>query len=226
MDLFASLFGASGGAHKKEESNGIKGDRFRTQMAQTERSHAMKAKKIEADIVEHKKRAMEAKKNNQVEQAKLHLKRIMLLQNQLKTLHGYNTNNAVMAAQTESLQMAMENTQIMKEANAFQRGLMAEMGDVDDIQELREDIQETMGEAQEIIQAVSEPFDLGAIIPDLNDEALEAAMDQLDDEIDVDFQEQLLDIPSPAPAGSTTARPLKKPTSSSDLEAGLALLGD
>jgi len=217
MELFGRLFGVPS-SNRTSGSRGAqrpdRGDQFRTKMAHTEHTQAQRAKKIEADMKAAKRKAYDANKEGKKEEARIHLRRAALLQNQLKTLYGYGANNAVLASQAESTQMALDNVELMKEGAEYQKGMMAEMGDVLDVEETMGEVQDVMEQGQEIIKAVSTPFDLGGIMPDLDDDALDAAMDELEEEMDMDFKEQLagVEIPErPTPLIATVANSNAEP---------------
>lgn len=209
MDFVRSLFGAESPSKRGRAplTRLDQGDQFRTRLAATERTYDQRVANIESRIKLAKQKAFEANKAGKREEAKIHLRRVGLLQNQLKTLHGYSSNNAILASQAESTQMALENVELMKEGVEYQKSLMAEMGDVDDVEETILDVKDVIEDGQEIIDIVSKPFDLGGIIPNLDDDALDAAMDELEAEQALEINEVFSEIVVPRAETSSKQAP-------------------
>lgn len=228
MDFVKGLFGQNPEQQQQRQQRQQQQRQRRTadtrnRLHQSTQQTEQRAARLEREVAQLRQKAMVARKNGQNEHAKQLLRSMQLKANQLRTLGNYQGNMAVVNANIESTQMAAETMGVMREGADMQRELMREMGSPDDVTEQMEDLTDTLHEGQEFIEAVSTPIDLSMSVPALGEDALEAQLSELDDEIALADEEDLsrLGVPStgvagPAPAAATsrtTSTPLSASSS-------------
>ena len=215
MGLFGRSKGGRGG-NRKGEAGPTTGEAIQS-LRETEemlnKKQAFLEKKIESETANARRNA----KTNKT-MALAALKRKKRYEKQLQQIDGTLTT---IESQRETLESASTNTAVLTNMGQAARALKKAQGemDVDKVHDLMDDIAEQQDVAREISDAISNPVAFGH---DFDEDELEAELNDLEAELELDEQEELdkellnvgptpnvnlPEVPSAEPARAARAKP-------------------